>query len=106
MRNNKVNNWSQIHSIIPHNEFEHIKGKEDILADSLSRLKTLGLYENNGPEKPGHEYGESIFNFNLETACNVDTSHNANQGFEIDSVKYELDEEDLDDLSYKIQPHT
>ena len=32
----KVDNWSQeIHSITPHIEFEHIKGKENVLADSL-----------------------------------------------------------------------
>ena len=30
-------------------DFEHIKGRNSILADSLSRLKTLGLHEANVP---------------------------------------------------------
>ena len=62
MKNDKVNNWSQeIHALTPYIEFEHIKVKENILADSLSKLKPLGLYEANTPEKEGHEYGKSIF---------------------------------------------
>ena len=73
-KDDKVNNWSQeILSITPYIKFEHIKGKENLLT-----LKTLGLYENNDPEKPGHEYGKYIFDSDLETLCNVDTSHNAN----------------------------
>ena len=63
------------------------------------RLKTLGLYEDNDHGKPGHEYDKSIFNSDLELVCNVDTSQNAGQGFEIEGVKYQLDKEDLDDLS-------
>ena len=47
-KNNKVNSWSQeIHAITPHIEFKHIKGKENILADSLSRLRHLGLHDDN-----------------------------------------------------------
>ena len=42
-------------------DFKHIKGKENVLVDSLSTLRCLGLYENNDPEKPGYEYGKSIF---------------------------------------------
>ena len=46
----KVSNWSQeIHLITPYTQFDHIKGKENILADSLLRLKTLGLYKDNYP---------------------------------------------------------
>ena len=52
MKNNKVNNWSQeIHAITPYINFEHINGKENILADSLSQLWTLGLYKANEPIK-------------------------------------------------------
>ena len=62
-RNDKVNNCCQeSHSITPRIEFEHIKGKENILADSLSRLRYLGLHEDNGPEELGYEYGRSILN--------------------------------------------
>ena len=100
MKNDKANNWSQeIHSITPYSEFKHIKGKEKYISGQLLRLKTLGIYEDYDPEKPGHEYGKSIFNSDLETVCNVDTSHDANQDFTVDSVKYQLDEKDLDDLS-------
>ena len=54
MKNDKVNNWSQeIHSIIPYIQFENIEGKENVLADILLRLKTLGLYKGNDSEKPG-----------------------------------------------------
>ena len=51
-QNNKVNNWSQeIHSITSHITFENIKGKENVLVDNLSILKTLGLYKDNDPEQ-------------------------------------------------------
>ena len=35
---------------MPHIEFQNIKGKENILVDSLSRLRHLGLHEDNDPE--------------------------------------------------------
>ena len=62
MKNNKVNNWSQeIHAITPYINCEHIKGKENILAGSLSWLQALHLYEANDPEKEALEYGKSTF---------------------------------------------
>ena len=73
--------------------------KENILADSLQRLRTLGLYRDNDPEKPGYEYGKAIFESDLEKTCNKDSSQDNNQDFEIDAVKYQLDKKDLDDLS-------
>ena len=36
-----------------HMEFKCKKGKDNILADSLSTLKTLGLYETSAHEKEG-----------------------------------------------------
>ena len=67
-RNDKANNWShEIKSIATYIDFEHINGKENILANTLSRLQTLDLYEDNDPEKPGHEYGKCIFYFDVET---------------------------------------
>ena len=51
-KNDQVNNWSQeLHSITPYINFKHMKGKENVLADSLSRLKCLGLYKDNDCEK-------------------------------------------------------
>ena len=77
-KNDKVNNWSQeIHSITPYIEFKCIKGKENVLADSLLGLKSLGLYEDNDSEKLGHEYGKSSFDSDLQSVCYVDTGHNA-----------------------------
>ena len=52
----------RIFSISPHIIFQHIKGKDNILADSLSQLQCLGLYENSPPEKLGEEYSVVIFN--------------------------------------------
>ena len=58
----KVNNWYQeIHSITPHIKFKHIKGKENVLADSLSRLRCLGSHYNSDPKESGQEYARSIF---------------------------------------------
>ena len=51
----------EIHSIIPHIEFEHIKGKENVLANTLSRVRYLGLHEDNNPEDSGHNYGKLIW---------------------------------------------
>ena len=56
-KHDKVNNWSQeIHAITPHIEFKHIKGKENVLMDSFSRLRCLGLHDDNNPAEPGQEY--------------------------------------------------
>ena len=59
-KNDEVKNWSQeIQSITPYINFKHIKGK-NVLANSLSGLKCLGLYKDNDPEKPGYDYGKFI----------------------------------------------
>ena len=61
-KNDKVYNWSQEkHAITLYIDFKHIKRRDNILADSLSRLKTLGLYEASDPEEPSSKYGKSIF---------------------------------------------
>ena len=60
-KNDKVSNWSwEMYTITPCVEFEHIKGKDNVLADSMSRLRHLGLHGNNDPEEPGQECGKSI----------------------------------------------
>ena len=73
-KNNKVNNWSQeIYVITSFINFERIKGKENIIHNSLSRVWTLGLYKGNLPKKE-HEYGQSIFDSETETVCNIENS--------------------------------
>ena len=99
MKNEKVNDWSQeIHAITPYINFEHIKGKENVLANSLSRLQTLGLYEANKPKKEGHEYGKSILNSETEMVCSIKSNQKVNQDFEVDGVKYQFDSKHEDDL--------
>ena len=41
----------EIHSITPHIDFEHIKGKGNGAADSLSKLRCSGLHKDNYPQK-------------------------------------------------------
>ena len=54
--------WPQeIQVILPFIGLNHIKGRDNILADSLLRLEILGLYEANDPKELGSEYGKSIF---------------------------------------------
>ena len=61
-KNVLTQNWAfEIFSISPHITFQHIKGKDNILADHLSHLQCLGLCEKSLPEKPGGEYGITIF---------------------------------------------
>ena len=54
-----------MHAITPHIEFKHTKGKENVLVDSLSRLRYLGLHNDNYPEETGQEHGKSIFDIDL-----------------------------------------
>ena len=55
-------NWAlEISLISPHITSQHIKGKDNILADSISHLQCPGLYERSPPGKPGEEFGIMIF---------------------------------------------
>ena len=69
-----------------------------MLADSLSRLRYLGLHEDNDPEKSAYKYGKSIFDTDKNTVCSVDCNQNKNTEFEIDDIKYCLNEKDLTNL--------
>ena len=51
----------EIFVISPYITFQHIQGKDNTLADSLCCLHCLGLYESIPPEKPGEEFGITIF---------------------------------------------
>ena len=57
--NNKVNNWGIELSNFKIN-FQHIKGKRNVMADALSRVKRLGLYDTQDPEPNGQEFGHTI----------------------------------------------
>ena len=57
--NNKVNNWGIELSNFKINS-QHIKGKRNVMADALSRLKRLGLYDIQEAEADGHEFGHTI----------------------------------------------
>ena len=98
-KNDKVNKGSkEKHAIIPYIDFEHIKGRGNILADSLPRLKNLDLNEANDPKELGSEYGKSIFETDSEIVCGVHISQHSNREFEIKCIKYIIDEKDLDDF--------
>ena len=61
MLNSKGNNWgSEVVSMLQV-QFEHIKGTKNILADHLSRLKSMGLYDALSPEAHGLECGHVVF---------------------------------------------
>ena len=45
----------EIFLISPHITFQHIKDIDNVLADSISHLHCLGLYEKSPQEKPGEE---------------------------------------------------
>ena len=60
MLNSKVNNWAielQAFNI----QFDYIKGSNNILVDTLSRLITIDPDTPTTPEEPGYEFGYAIF---------------------------------------------
>ena len=57
--NNKVNNWG-IELSNFQIEFQHIRGKHNVMADALSHVKRLGLYTPQEPEPNGREFGHTI----------------------------------------------
>ena len=61
MANARVNDWSfQIHAICKSITFQYIKECDNVLVNSLSRLRYHELYEPPKPEKPGHEFNKPI----------------------------------------------
>ena len=95
-KNNKVNNWSPgICAIALHTDFKYMKGKENVLVDSWSRLRCLGIYEDNDPEKSWYEC-----DIDKNTVCSVDSNKIINNKFEIDNIKYCLNEKDIINLQF------
>ena len=85
-----------MHGITPHIGFQHIKGKDNVLTDSLPRLRHLGVHDDNDPEEPGQEYGKSIFDKDENTINSLDNDQNSNDKFKSDGKQYILDKNDTD----------
>ena len=106
--NSKVNNWAI--EISPFRiTFEYIKGIKNTLADTMSRLIEIDLQVQQEPDPEGYEFGYYTFDnlpnievTNIESALNSkmdietkDTSGNNFQGFPINNVLQNLQEEDV-----------
>ena len=101
-KNNKVNNWSQeIHAITPILISNISRGKKMSLWTVLSRLRCLGVYEDNDPKKSGYEYEKSIFDTDENTVHSIDSNQNKNNEFKSNDIKYCLNEKDLTILQYQ-----
>ena len=58
-KNHKVNSWTmECHAICKTIEFQYIKGKKNILCDSLTRIQYFDLYKDKEPEKLGYLFGK------------------------------------------------
>ena len=98
-KNDKVDNWSQdIHAITPYIDFEHIKGRDNILVESISRLKTLGLYKANDPNGQEVNMANLFFDTCSETICDFDINQHSSKELEIKGIKYLIDEKHLDNF--------
>ena len=60
MLNSKVNNWAMELEAF-NTQFDYIKGSNNILADTLSRLIAIDPDTPTMPEEPGYEFGYAIF---------------------------------------------
>ena len=58
--NSKVNNWAMALEAF-NIQFDYIKGSNNILADTLSRLIAIDSDTPTTPEEPGYEFGYAIF---------------------------------------------
>ena len=83
MKNDKAKKWSQKMNTIKPVVFELIKGKDNVLADSQSRLRHLGLHDDNDPEEPGQEYSKSIFKTDETITHCLDNDQNSDDKFKI-----------------------
>ena len=63
-----------------------------MLTNSLSKLRPFSLHEDNDTEKSAYEYGKSIFDTDKNTVYSVDSNRSINNEFEIDDIKYCLNE--------------
>ena len=60
MLNSKVNNWAM--ELEAFNiKFDYIKGSNNVLADTMSRLVDIDPDTQQHPEGPGYEFGYAVF---------------------------------------------
>ena len=85
-----------MHAITPHMEFEHIEGKNNVLADSLSRLRHLGLHDDNDSKEQGQEDGKSIFETDKSIIHSIDDDQKSADQFQINRQQYILDKHNAD----------
>ena len=95
--NNKVNNWGIELSNFKI-KFQHIKGKKNIMADALSRLKHLDLYDSQDPEPVGQEFGHTILeNLPPVTISTVKAEHKPIEAKDCDTAEV-IQHQSTDDL--------
>ena len=58
--NSKVNNWETEIAGVSYVKFEHMKGTVNILADCISRLKPIVLYDPLTPDEHVQEFGHAV----------------------------------------------
>ena len=68
-----------------------MKWKNNVLADSLSRMRCLGLHDNNDPDKPGQEYGKLIFETDENIMHSLDDDQKSADQFKINTQQCILD---------------
>ena len=99
--NDTVNNWfTKIESFIIN--FAHISGKDNALADTLSRLIDIDPYLVQQPELQDHDFGKYCF----ETLPKVrgSTSHQkiAGEGFDVCEIQITYDNDENSEFSVKL----
>ena len=82
----------------PYKDFEHTKGRDNILADSLSGLKTLGFYKVSDPGEPGSKYDKSILTQNQKLYVMSILSNTVTGNLKLQVLNTLISEKDLDDL--------
>ena len=68
----------------------------NVIVESLSRVKCLGLHDNNDPEEPGQEYRKSIVETDENIMHILDDDQNSADQFHIYTQQYILDKNNAD----------
>ena len=116
-KNDQLTNWCQeLYAITNQITFKHIKGKDNVMSDAISRLERYNLYhphDSTDPKIPIHPEEEnlemSIFDRNVTWRNPEDVSQNkhkvnsvdatgSNPQFELDNQIYEVDLNDVDTI--------
>ena len=116
-KNDQLTNWCQeLYAITNQITFKHIKGKDNVMSDAISRLERYNLYhphDSADPKIPIHPEEEnlemSIFDRNVtwrnpqgvsqnEHKVNSVDATSSNPQFELDNQIYEVDLNDVDTI--------